>query len=147
MSNPEHIAPVIKRTMKRFRLTPPKPFIPKEYDEQCAVFDYARVKARQDRRWHLLFSTLNGVRLPIGLAKKCKRAGNKPGVPDLILPVRGYAACPGLYIELKRIKGGRVDEEQNFFHHLLRQQGYQVEVCRGATEAINVINAYLDKTR
>lgn len=141
--NPEHIGKIVPRVMKKFRLTPPKPFVATEFEEQCAVFDYARIKAKRDPRWRLLFATLNGVRLPIGLAVKAKRAGMVTGVPDVILPVIGYAACPGLFIELKRIKLGHVTEEQKEFHAALRSQGYEVQVCRGAKEAIAIIETYL----
>ena len=150
MSDLERISEVIKRAQKKFKLTPPAPFVPTEYDEQCAIFDYAKVAAKQDPRWKLLFSTLNGVRLPIGLAKKCKKAGNNPGVPDIILPIplrpqalSNLFTCPGLYIELKRQQGSRVAEEQEWWHEQLRREGYRVEVCRGAKEAIAVIEDYL----
>lgn len=146
MSKPEHIAPIIKRVVDTYKLTPrekPKRFVPKEFDEQCQVFEYARIAAKGDGRWSLLFATLNGVRLPIGLAKKAKRAGNRAGVPDMFLPVVGYASCPGLFIELKRVKGGQVSDEQEWFHEQLRKQGYVVLVCKGAKAAIAAIEEYL----
>jgi hypothetical protein len=141
--NPEPVSTILPRVMKKFRLTAPKPFVPKEYDEQLALFDYAAVAAKQDWRWKLLFCTLNGVRVPIGVAKKMKRAGNRAGVPDVILPVVGYAACPGLFIEMKRIKGGVISNDQHWWHKQLRDMGYQVTVCAGAKAAIDTITKYL----
>lgn len=143
--NPEHISgPVARLKARQFKLTAPKPFIPKEMDEQIAVFEYAHYAAKQDPRWKLLFATMNGVRVSIGLARKMKRAGNRPGVPDLFLPVVGYAGCPGLWIELKRLKGGVLSDDQKWWHAALAMQNYQVRVAKGAAAAISLIKEYLE---
>lgn len=127
---------------KAFRLTPPKPFIPKELDDQIAVFEYATIAAKSDPRWKLLFATLNGVRLPIGLAVKAKRAGNKAGVPDYILPVVN-SQWPGLWIEGKRIKGGVLSEAQKWWRDRLREQGYKWDRCDGPQAVIETVKTYL----
>ena len=140
--------------MKKFRLTPPKPFIPREHDDQVAIFEIAAFKAKQDPRWNLLFATLNGVRLPIGLAVKMKKAGNKHGVPDLFLPVprfcvldgtphKEYVEAHGLWIELKREKGGVLSSSQKWWHQQLTEMGYRVVVAKGAQVAIKIIEEYL----
>ena len=136
------------RTKKPFRLTAPRAFVPKEMDDQISIFDEARWRQKQDPRWGLLFATLNGVKLPIGLAKKMKRAGNRAGVPDLILPVVQtddyfMVKCPGLFIELKREKRGVVSDAQKAFQAALVEEGYKVCVARGAREAIEIITEYL----
>lgn len=131
-----------KQHAKPFKLRPEKKFVPKEYDEQVAVFEYAEMAAKQDPRWALLFATLNGVRLPIGLAVKVKKAGMIKGVPDLVLPV----ACGGWFGwfgEGKRIKGGRVSDVQTEYMKSLVEQNYKVEVWRGAQACISAITAYL----
>lgn len=138
---------------RKFKLTP---FQPKEHDEQVAVFAWAKLHENRCARLKLLFATLNGVRLPIGLAVKMKRAGNKQGVPDIFLPVPKWESVPtrtnspgrlllncGLWIELKRGKGGVVSEAQDWWHTHLRAMGYKVEVCAGAREAIAAIADYL----
>lgn len=126
---------------KKFRLTPPKPYIPKEYDEQVAVFSWAK--------WcklygiDMMYATLNGVRLPIGLARKMKKAGLCAGPPDInIDAARG--GFHGLRIEMKREKGGVVSDTQQEWHDRLRAEGYQVIVAEGASEAIAAIKSYLD---
>ena len=126
---------------KPFRLTPPKPYIPKEYDDQVAVFDWAKF-CKLDGI-DMLFSTLNGIRLPIGLAVKAKKAGNKQGVPDILLDC-GRQGFYGLRIELKREKGGTLSQEQSDWHASLRYRGYKVVVAKGANEAIAAITEYLD---
>lgn len=49
----------------------------------------------------------------------------------------------GLFIELKRIKGGSVSKEQKDFISFLNNQGYLAVVCKGHKEAIVVIEQYL----
>ena len=50
----------------------------------------------------------------------------------------------GLYIEMKRRKGGRVSIEQKKMILALRNQDYCVEVCQGWEEARDIITAYME---
>lgn len=65
------------------------------------------------------------------------------GIPDLVLPVarKGYH---GLFIELKREKGGKVTPEQSEYIEELNNQGYFACVACGLDEAVGVIRWYLD---
>jgi len=64
-----------------------------------------------------------------------KRQGVQAGVPDLVLPGQDSRwRC--LAIELKRQKGGRVSEEQEQWHNLLRACGWRVLVCYGCADAV-----------
>ena len=125
---------------------------PTEYDEQSAVIRWSRMMAANGHpELSLLHSDASGVRTTIGAAVKMKRQGAVRGWPDLFLAVSdmvwdgdfGEGTVCGLLIELKRRKGGTVSPEQREIHHLLREQGYRVEVCRGSDEAIAVIKEYL----
>lgn len=73
------------------------------------------------------------------------RMGLKPGVPDLCLPVarRGFH---GLYIELKALKGGRLERKQIAWLESLQAQGYFAVVCQGAESAIKMITGYLEES-
>ncbi len=73
--------------------------------------------------------------------RKMKAEGLKPGVPDLFLPVIrfGYA---GLFIEMKKIKGGYVRKEQKDWINYLLKAGYRVTVARGWIEAVKKIKEY-----
>ena len=75
-------------------------------------------------------------------AVRFKRIGVKAGVPDLCLPVarKGYH---GLYIELKRQKGGKLSEDQKKWLDDLFAQGYLAVRCDGADEAIGILSNYL----
>lgn len=115
---------------------------PTEYQAQCAVIKWARVASLQDVRLELLHGDSSGVRVPIGCAVKMKSAGSIKGYPDLFLPVK-TPVYSGFFIELKREKGGVVSPEQNSIMARLRLEGFRVEVCRGADEAIRAIRSYL----
>jgi hypothetical protein len=113
-----------------------------EHDDQCVIFQWASLQESVYPELALLFSTLNGVRLPIGLAVKAKQAGNKKGVPDLILPcARGK--YHGLYLELKYGKN-QPTEQQQFWINRLKTEGYYVCVVWGFEEASEKITWYLE---
>ena len=61
--------------------------VPTEYEEQAAIFRLAQLYIHKYPSLRWLNGSLNGVRLTIGNAMKCKRIGMKKGFPDLNLPV------------------------------------------------------------
>src|SRR5690606_24999959 len=63
-----------------------------------------------------------GYRNPIEAAK-FKRMGVKSGVPDICIPMarKGYH---GLYIELKRVSGGKLSTTQTEWRDKLLREGY-----------------------
>ncbi len=73
--------------------------------------------------------------------RELARMGLRRGVPDLFIPAarKGFH---GLFIELKRIKGGRVTEYQQKWIDTLNNRGYLAIVCYGADEAIAEIKRY-----
>ena len=75
-------------------------------------------------------------------AARLRAQGVKSGVPDLCLPV-ARGANHGLYIELKRQRGGRISEEQVRWIDGLLKQGYAAAICKGWQEAASVIIDYL----
>lgn len=125
--------------------------VPTEHVEQRNLFEWAGRMLRTYPVLEWLYAVPNGGHRNIIVAKKLKAEGVKPGVPDVVLPVRGYdpdgSAYGGLYIELKRLEGGRVSPEQTRWHEFLRSQAYRVEVCRGWLEASAVIATYLEHGR
>lgn len=126
---------------------------PREADEQAAVIRWRdmMVSSGQEPRLRLLHGDASGVRVSMGAAVKMRRQGAVKGWPDIFLAVPDVdwdgdfevRTEYGLFIELKRRCGGVVSPEQHEIHALLREQGYLVEVCRGADEAIVVIKGYL----
>ena len=120
-------------------------FLGTEEEEQAAVIEWAVWMEKQLPELHLLFHIPNGAeRHPAGAAK-LKKAGVKPGVPDLFLPV-ARGGFHGLWIEMKRRKGGRVSDEQKQWLADLEGEMYRCFVAHGAKEACDEIYRYLTET-
>ena len=119
--------------------------IPTEDAEQLAVVAWCEGYAVADARARLLLHIPNGGSRHIAEATKLHRLGVRAGVPDLLLPV-AVAPYHGLWIEMKRRKGGQVSAAQHGWIDALRAEGYAVAVARGADEAIDTIIAYLGGT-
>ena len=88
------------------------------------------------------FAIPNGGKRNLMEALKLKRTGVKSGIPDLCIPI-SLEPYHGLYIELKRVKGGIVSGTQTYWINKLRENGYKVEVCKGADAAKVVVSEYL----
>ena len=121
------------------------PVIPLEEIEQEHVFLWASMEERAYPELAMLYAIPNGGKRAIKTAVALKKQGVKRGVPDMCLPVSrgGYH---GLYIELKRQKGGTVSDEQREWIAALNTQGYKAIICYGAEEAIEQIRGYLCHT-
>lgn len=111
-----------------------------EDGEQLALFCWCAQSNIPELRW--MFHIPNGGSRHIAEAAKLKAMGVKPGVPDLFLPIpkRGYK---GLFIELKKVKGGIVTDEQHEWFIFLPSQGYYSVIARGWLNAREKILWYL----
>ena len=96
--------------------------IPTEAQEQTTLFQWAAMMSGKWPQLRLCHAIPNGgSRNPIE-ARHLKEQGVKAGIPDLFLPcARG--GFHGLYIEMKRRKGGRVSIEQKKAIIALMEQG------------------------
>lgn len=72
--------------------------------------------------------------------------GVSPGVPDVCIPIPS-GSYHGLYIELKRTKGGKVSDHQKDWLAFLTEKGYYAQVANGFEEARNIVLHYLSFTR
>ena len=113
-----------------------------EYTEQVAIFQWAQLSESKYPQLKYMFSTLNGIRLTIGQARKAKASGNRKGPPDIILPFSNDKYS-GLWIELKYGKN-KASKEQLEFIEFLKSNGYYAEVITGAAKAIETIKKYLE---
>ena len=114
--------------------------IPSEDQEQAALIrwfqaQYPRIKNR-------LFAIPNGAHKSRYAASRFTAAGLRAGVPDLFLPVArgGYH---GLFVEMKRLKGGVVSDAQKDWIEYLNRAGYLAVVCSGCDQAREKITAYM----
>lgn len=114
-----------------------------ESQEQQLLFEWAALSAGKWPELALMYHIPNGGSRSKSEAGRFRAEGVKAGVPDICLPVArgGYH---GLYIELKRVKGGRVSTPQQGWIAALRDQGYCACVCKGWDDAAHVIKKYLE---
>lgn len=118
--------------------------IPTEAQEQTTLFQWAGMMGGKWPELRLCHAIPNGgSRNPIE-ARHLKEQGVKAGIPDIFLPC-ARSGFHGLYIELKRRKGGRVSVEQKKMILALQGQGYRVEVCEGWEKARDVITEYMNE--
>ena len=108
---------------------------------------WARRHAYQYPELRLLHAIPNGEKRSRSVANRLKLEGVSPGVPDLFLPAARAShdgtQRHGLYIELKRQRGGSVSAEQKAWHVELRAQGYEVVIAKGWEAAVAAIRRYL----
>lgn len=107
-----------------------KEIIPSEHFEQREVVSWFRKKYKGVR----IFAIPNGGYRARSTAAKLKAEGVSRGVPDLFVP-----QC-NLWVEMKRVKGGRLSPEQRDWIEYLRKVGNTVLVCHGAEDARNQID-------
>lgn len=116
--------------------------LPTEHQEQVELVKwfqgaYPEIKTR-------LFAIPNGTNKSVRQAAWYMAEGLRSGVPDMMLPIpkNGFH---GLFIELKRQKGGVLSKTQKDWHEYLNAACYLAVVCHGAEEAKTAINSYLKK--
>lgn len=128
---------------KELEIAVKKNITPTESEEQIALFRWAEFAKGARPELSLLHHIPNGGSRHKAEAARLKAEGVKAGVPDLCLPVpRGR--YHGLYIELKRKRGGRVSGAQSEWMEALLRQGYCAAICYGWEEAKKLIEQYLN---
>lgn len=92
-----------------------------------------------------LSASANGGSRNVLEAMKLKRMGVSSGFPDIEIPFPS-GTYHGLYIEMKRVKGGRLSDNQIDWLNYLREKGYYAEVAHGFEEAKEIFLHYLSLT-
>lgn len=89
----------------------------------------------------LLFShlPLNTFTTSYQALARNKASGVVKGVPDYVIVLPGAV----LFIELKRVTGGRPSSEQKHWIKSLTEAGCPARVCRGSEEAIAFVKEFL----
>jgi hypothetical protein len=107
--------------------------IPTEHFEQREVVRWFRQKYKGVR----IFAIPNGGMRSRATAAKLKAEGVSRGVPDLFVPAKN------LWIEMKRVKGGKLSPEQRDWINYLQMLGNTVLICYGADHAKEEIDKIL----
>ncbi len=110
---------------------------PSEQQEQF------RVHAWLEKRGIVHHHSPNGGYRDAREGAKFKRLGVSAGFPDLEFPYarKGYH---GLYIELKRVDGGKLSERQLWWRDHLQKEGYAWYEAKGFEECIGIVCDYLE---
>ena len=90
---------------------------------------------RQTYRPVRIFAIPNGEARSRTVGARLKLEGVSPGVPDLFVPEWG------LWVEMKRTKGGSVSPVQKDWHNYLRSTGQRVIVAYGFEDAKRQVQA------
>lgn len=120
----------------------PQNTTPTESVEQQCLMRWAEWARGKYPELKLLYHIPNEGKRSIATGGKLRAEGLRKGVPDICLPVpRGR--YHGLYIELKRLKGGRTSPEQKQWLSDLQAVGHRAVVCNGWVAAKTEIENYL----
>jgi len=110
--------------------------IPTEHEEQREFVSWFR-RAHPGVR---IFAIPNGGARSMATAARLKVEGVMRGVPDLLVPAWN------LWVEMKRVRGGRVDPEQKDWHAYLTDVGHHVIVGKGAEDAKEQVDRWFMST-
>lgn len=114
-----------------------------EHAEQVALMQWwAYACSAYGVQEECLFAIPNGGFRHISVAKALKAEGVRSGVPDLFLAVPNKDYC-GLFIEMKKSKGGRASANQKSIMQTLVSRGYSAAICHGCLAAKQCIEQYL----
>lgn len=115
-----------------------------EHKEQATLIEWWKLAHKQFNVPECcLFAIPNGGARSATTGAMLKAEGVRAGVPDLFLAVpRG--SYHGLFIEMKKTKGGVVSAAQEWRCAELHSQGYAVQICHGWQEAATTITSYLN---
>ena len=112
------------------------PDIPTEELEQIKFVKWLYYKSIR------FYAVPNGGFRTLTEGARLKRQGVSAGVPDICIPL-ARKPYHGLYIEMKRQKGGHVSVPQREWLDALMVQGYRAIVAKGAEAAIAEVEKYL----
>lgn len=156
-ATPERLAPleakiaILKAKLEAPKVQRQKSTEPSEHDEQKAVVEWWGL---QCKAWgyprKALFAIPNGQILikdheqRMRVMGYLRAEGFRDGMLDLCLaiPSREFH---GLFIEMKRTKGGVASDEQIEYVSMFHQLGYAAGIHRGAASAISAITHYLGR--
>ena len=104
-----------------------------EHSEQVGFINWFRARYPKV----LIFAIPNGEKRSISVATRLRAEGVTRGIPDLFVP-------PNLWIEMKRVTGGRLSPDQKKVISYLESVGHTVIVGKGAGDASRQVLEFLD---
>ena len=125
------------RRRKAITLISASKISPSEHSEQVGFINWFRAKYPDV----LIFAIPNGEKRAISVAKRLKMEGVVRGVPDLYVPAWN------LWIEMKRVSGGRLSTEQRQMIKYLEGIGHTVIIGKGAGDASKQILDFFERKK
>jgi hypothetical protein len=122
------------RRRKAITLISASKISPSEHSEQVGFINWFRAKYPDV----LIFAIPNGEKRAISVAKRLKMEGVVRGIPDLFVPAWT------LWIEMKRVSGGRLSPEQKQMISYLEGVKHTVIVGKGATDASQQVLKFIE---
>ena len=122
------------RRRKAITLISASKISPSEHSEQVGFINWFRDKYSDV----LIFAIPNGEKRAISVAKRLKMEGVVRGIPDLFVPAWT------LWIEMKRVSGGRLSPEQKQMISYLEGVKHTVIVGKGATDASQQVLKFIE---
>jgi len=107
--------------------------IPLEHIEQKAFVEWFRKHYPDDI---IMMIRNDGYRTPAERSEQLLM-GLHPGASDLFIPRLR------LFVEMKRVKGGKLSPEQEKFKQRIQEQGYLFFMAEGADKAIELVSKIL----
>jgi hypothetical protein len=122
------------------------PPVATEHAEQVALVRWFSVKYRHQYPADCLVALPNAGKRSFVVGKRMRSEGLRKGALDLFLRIPSGGAH-GLWIEMKREGATKssVDDDQFADIGLCLRMGYAATWCAGCTEAMAVIDAYLER--
>lgn len=115
---------------------------PPEDDEQITLFEWINLQLGRWPELEYAYHVPNGGHRNKLTAMVLKGMGVKRGVPDIHIPVP-MGPYHGLWIELKKQRGGRLEQEQRIWLSAMKRLGHYAVCCEGWEEAAGYIEAYM----
>jgi len=125
------------RKRKAITLISASKISPSEHSEQVGFINWFRAKYPDV----LIFAIPNGEKRAISVAKRLKMEGVVRGIPDLFVPAWT------LWIEMKRVSGGRLSTEQRQMIKYLEGIGHTVIIGKGAGDASKQILDFFERKK
>lgn len=113
-----------------------------EHGEQSALIQWCKWHMQIEPKLNSLFAIPNGGARDKITAGQLKAEGVKPGVSDLFLPEPAHGKA-GLWIEMKKLKGGSESPEQIAWGDRMKANGFGYVCCHGWQEAAKMLMLYL----
>ena len=125
------------RRRKAITLISASKISPSEHSEQVGFINWFRAKYPDV----LIFAIPNGEKRAISVAKRLKMEGVVRGIPDLFVPAWT------LWIEMKRVSGGRLSTEQRQMIKYLEGIGHTVIIGKGAGDASKQVLDFFERKK